>query len=435
MRTPSQRIDNMSRSEYCQHMAHVVMAIFGLSHTYHTKVGNEYVRGVSGGERKRVSIAEMMVAGSPICAWDNSTRGLDSANALKFVEALRISCDIGKHAHAVAMYQASQAIYDVFDKTTVLYDGRQIYFGPARAAKEFFERQGWHCQPRQTTGDFLTSVTNPQERTPRPGMEAKVPRMPQDFERYWLNSPEFKALQDEMARYDAEFVEGNGQVQSIAQLRERKNHRQARHVRPGSPYTISVLMQVKQNTKRAYQRVWNDLTATATIIGATVIFGLIIGSIYYGNPDATAGFDGKGAILFMAILVNGLTAIAEIEGLYAQRPIVEKHASYAFYHPFTEAAAGIMADVPVKFASATAFNLIVYFLAGLRREPSQFFLFFLVSYASTFVMSAIFRTLAAVSRTVVQALALAAVLMLALILYTGYMYVFLSNKFDKGDHC
>ena len=47
------------------------MAVFGLSHTYNTKVGNDFIRGVSGGERKRVSIAEMMVAGSPICAWDN----------------------------------------------------------------------------------------------------------------------------------------------------------------------------------------------------------------------------------------------------------------------------------------------------------------------------------------------------------------------------
>ncbi|KAK4101105.1 ABC transporter-like protein [Parathielavia hyrcaniae] len=420
MRAPSQRIDNMSRSEYCKYVARVVMALLGLSHTYHTKVGNECVRGVSGGERKRVSIAEMMVAGSPICAWDNSTRGLDSANALNFVEALRISCDVGRHAHAVAIYQASEAIYGVFDKATVLYDGRQIYFGPARAAKDFFERQGWCCPPRQSTADFLTSVTNPQERTPRLGMEAKVPRTPQDFERYWLHSPEFKALQDEMARYDAEF-EGDGRAQSIERLRQGKNQRQARGVRPGSPYTISVPMQVRLNTKRAYQRVWNDLMGTATIIGVTIIFGMIIGSIYYGNPDATAGFDGKGAILFMAVLVNALVAIAEIEGLYAQRAIVEKHASYAFYHPFTEAAAGIMADIPVKFASTLAFNSVVYFLAGLSREPGRIFVFFLVSYISTFVMIATFRTMAAVSRTVVQALALAAVLMLALIIYTGYI--------------
>jgi ATP-binding cassette subfamily G (WHITE) protein 2 (PDR) len=47
------------------------MATFGLSHTSNTKVGDDFVRGVSGGERKRVSIAEMLLAGSPFCAWDN----------------------------------------------------------------------------------------------------------------------------------------------------------------------------------------------------------------------------------------------------------------------------------------------------------------------------------------------------------------------------
>ncbi|KAL2142841.1 hypothetical protein VTI28DRAFT_672 [Corynascus sepedonium] len=421
MRTPSQRIDDMSRAEYCQYIARVVMAVFGLSHTYHTKVGNDYVRGVSGGERKRVSIAEMMVAGSPICAWDNSTRGLDSASALKFVQALRLSSDLGKHAHAVAMYQASQAIYDVFDKATVLYEGRQIYFGPAREAKAYFERQGWYCPPRQTTGDFLTSVTNPDERVPRPGMEHKVPRTPEDFERCWLASSEYEALRADMARYDAEFEGDERQAQSIAALREKKNYRQAKHVRPGSPYLVSVVMQVKQNTRRAYQRVWNDLAATATNIGSNLILALIIGSIFYGNPDATAGFEGKGSVLFMAILLNALTAISEIDSLYGQRPIVEKHASYAFYHPWTEAAAGIVADVPVKFAAAVVFNLIVYFLAGLRRTPSQFFLFFLISYVSTFVMSAVFRTLAAITKTVSQAMALAGVLVLALVMYTGYI--------------
>ncbi len=410
----------MSRKEYCRYIAVVVMAIFGLSHTYNTKVGNDFIRGVSGGERKRVSIAEMMVAGSPICAWDNSTRGLDSASALKFVLALRISSDIGTHANAVAMYQASQAIYDVFDKTTVLYNGRQIYFGPARGARDFFERQGWFCPPRQTTGDFLTSVTNPGERIPRPGMEQKVPRTPEDFERYWLGSPEFKALQNEMAEYNAEF-EGEGQVQSIAQLREKKHYRQAKHVRPGSPFTISILMQVRQNTKRAYQRIWNDLPPVASHTMMQLIMAFVIGSMFYGTPNATAGFNAKGSVLFMAILLNALTAISEINGLYVQRPMVEKHFSYAFYHPATEAAAGIIADIPVKFATAVAFNLVVYFLSDLGRSASQFFLFFLIMYVSTFVMTAVFRFLAGITKTVPQAMGLAGVVVLAIVQYSGFM--------------
>jgi ATP-binding cassette subfamily G (WHITE) protein 2 (PDR) len=76
----------VSRPEFSGFITKVVMAVLGLSHTYNTKVGNDFVRGVSGGERKRVSVAEMLLAGAPFAAWDNSTRGLDSATALKFVK-------------------------------------------------------------------------------------------------------------------------------------------------------------------------------------------------------------------------------------------------------------------------------------------------------------------------------------------------------------
>ncbi|OLN81927.1 ABC transporter CDR4-like protein 4 [Colletotrichum chlorophyti] len=420
VRTPSNRVFGMTREEHQKHAAQVVMAVCGLSHTYNTKVGNDFVRGVSGGERKRVSIAEMMLAGSPMCAWDNSTRGLDSATALKFVQTLRLASDFTGSANAVAIYQASQAIYDLFDKAVVLYEGRQIYFGPAAAAKSYFERMGWECPQRQTTGDFLTSVTNPSERRARPGMENQVPRTPEEFEAYWLQSAEYQTLRQEIEQHTQEHpIEAKGQA--LTELRQQKNERQAKHVRPKSPYIISMAMQVRLTTKRAYQRIWNDMSATASAAVINLILALIIGSVFYGTPDATSGFYAKGSVLFQAVLMNALTAISEINSLYDQRPIVEKHASYAFYHPSAEAIAGIVADIPIKFMTATVFNLVLYFLAGLRREPGQFFLYFLVTYIATFVMSAVFRTMAAITKTVSQAMTLAGILVLALVIYTGFV--------------
>lgn len=73
----------INRIRYATHLRDVVMAMFGISHTKDTKVGNEYIRGVSGGERKRVTIAEATLSNAPLQMWDNSTRGLDSANAVE----------------------------------------------------------------------------------------------------------------------------------------------------------------------------------------------------------------------------------------------------------------------------------------------------------------------------------------------------------------
>jgi ATP-binding cassette subfamily G (WHITE) protein 2 (PDR) len=419
VRTPQQRlIEGVDRESWAKHMAQVVMTIFGLSHTYNTKVGNDFVRGVSGGERKRVSIAEMALAGSPIAAWDNSTRGLDAATALEFTKSLRMSANLQGTVHLVAIYQASQAIYDIFDKAVVLYEGRQIYFGPCDEAKEYFVEMGYECPSRQTTGDFLTSVTNPAERKVREGYEKKVPRTPDEFEKYWKESSHCQALKQEIAEHEEEFPMGG---KTLEDFQASKKSMQAKHIRPESPYTVSIPMQIKYCTKRAYQRLWNDKTSTVTTIIGQIIMALIIGSIFYGTPNSTASFFQKGGVLFFAVLLNALIAISEINSLYAQRPIVEKQASYAFYHPFTEAMAGIVADIPVKFAIATCFNIILYFLAGLRREPSQFFIFFLFNFVAILTMSQIYRSIAAATKTVSQALAIAGVVTLAIVIYTGFV--------------
>lgn len=100
--------------------------------------------------------------------------------------------------------------------------------------------------------------------------------------------------------------------------------------------------------------------------------------------------------------------------------IVEKQASYAFYHPFAEGLAGIIADIPVKFFTATFFNIILYFMAGLRRTPSNFFTFFLFVFIAQLCMTCIFRTLAAATRTVSAAMSAAGVAVLAIVIYTGF---------------
>jgi ATP-binding cassette subfamily G (WHITE) protein 2 (PDR) len=86
-----------------------------------------------------------------------------------------------------------------------------------------------YCPKRQTAGDFLTAVTNPQERKARKGMEKQVPRTPEDFEKYWRDSPEYKALQEEIRDFETEHpVDENG---TLEKLRQQKNYIQVCHRR------------------------------------------------------------------------------------------------------------------------------------------------------------------------------------------------------------
>lgn len=112
-RAPRNRMPGISREQYARHMRDVVMALFGLSHTVNTMVGDDFIRGVSGGERKRVSIAECTLSFSPVQCWDNCTRGLDSANALEFVRTVRLGTESAGSTALVSIYQCSQSSYDV----------------------------------------------------------------------------------------------------------------------------------------------------------------------------------------------------------------------------------------------------------------------------------------------------------------------------------
>jgi len=125
-----------------------LLKMFGISHTKNTLVGNEYIRGVSGGERKRVSIAETLATKSTVVCWDNSTRGLDASTALDYAKSLRIMTDVCKRTTFVTLYQAGESIYELMDKVLVIDSGRMLYQGPANEAKQYFVDLGFYCPPQ-----------------------------------------------------------------------------------------------------------------------------------------------------------------------------------------------------------------------------------------------------------------------------------------------
>ena len=416
-RTPRNTPGHIKKEDYARHMRDVIMATLGIRHTINTRVGNDFVRGVSGGERKRVSIAEACLNNSPLQAWDNSTRGLDSANAIEFCKTLRISTDLMNMTAGVAIYQAPQAAYDLFDKAIVLYEGRQIFFGTTTHAKQYFINMGFECPERQTTADFLTSMTSAPERKVRSGFENKVPRTPDEFAEVWKNSPEHAALMKEIEEYEKEHPIGG---EDLRRFQESMALQKAKRQRPASPYTLSYGQQTRLCLWRGFRRLAADPTLTATQLFGNFLMALVIGSVFYNLDQTTNSFFSRGALLFFAILMNAFGSALEILTLYAQRPIVEKHTRYALYHPSAEAFASMLTDMPYKVCNAIIFNLTIYFMTNLRRTPSAFFFFVLISFVLTLVMSMLFRTIASVSRTLSQALAPAAILILAIVIYTGF---------------
>jgi len=87
------------------------------------------VRGVSGGEKKRVSIGEALITKASCQCWDNSTKGLDASTAMEYVSSLRSLTNMTRISTFVALYQAGESLYNLFDKVILIDQGRCVYFG------------------------------------------------------------------------------------------------------------------------------------------------------------------------------------------------------------------------------------------------------------------------------------------------------------------
>lgn len=377
--------DTGSREGYVKTLVEVFATILGLKHTYNTKVGNDFIRGVSGGERKRVSVAETFAARAKVALFDNSSRGLDSSTALEFVKSLRISTDIANTTTMASIYQAGEGLTQLFDKVLVINEGRQVYFGPTSEAVDYFTEMGYIPQDRQTTADYLVACTDAHCRKLREGYENRAPRAAEEMAHYWQNSPQGKSNHEEVEAYLQE-LSNNVDDAAVKHYKAIAREEKAKGARKGSAYIITLPMQIRLAIKRRAQIIWGDIATQLIITMASIFQALITGSVFYQMPKNTSGFFSRGGVLFFALLYNSFTAMSEITASYAQRPIVIRQRRFAMVHPFSDAIANTLLDIPIRTLTLIFFDILIYFMTGLAYTADQFFVFFGVTALITFTM-------------------------------------------------
>lgn len=240
----------------------------------------------------------------------------------------------------VSIYQASELLYSLFDKVCVIYEGRMIYFGPADTARAYFTDMGWEAPMRQTTADFLVSVTDPNGRAPRPGFEHRVPRTADEFSETFRQtslslanrSEIFSYLTDmghdiprslletnqKSARSSRSTYDEKARITSAYVESARAEH--ASHTFERSSYTISVPMQVRAVIQRRIQIIKGSwLTLAVQIMWVTyspsmslkvpcaysmsyssyTFQGIIISTLFLRAPINTNAFFSRGGVLFL----------------------------------------------------------------------------------------------------------------------------------------
>ena len=419
LKTPGKRPAGMSKAEFKQRVIDLLLKMFNIEHTVNTKVGGAFIRGISGGERKRVSIAEMMISSSCVCAWDNSTRGLDASTASDYASSLRILTNIYKTTTFVSLYQASETIYSQFDKVMVIDSGRQVFFGSASEARAYFESLGFKEKPRQTTPDYLTGCTDAYEREYKNGYSAaNAPHDPESLALAFRNSEHYKRLDQEIEAYrkDTEAqAELHREFESAHQEAKRK------HAGKKSVYTAPLYLQIWALMKRQSMSKWQDKFALSVSWATSLLVAIVLGTVWYKQPQTSAGAFTRGGLLFIALLFNAFQAFGELGLTMLGRPIVNKHRAFTFHRPGALWLGQIFVDTLFATVQITVFSSIVYFMCGLALNPGGFFTFVLLIVTGYLSMTLFFRTVGCLCPDFDVALRTAVVIITLFVLTSGYL--------------
>ncbi|ODQ64433.1 putative ABC transporter [Nadsonia fulvescens var. elongata DSM 6958] len=425
-KTPAKRLPGVSRHEFKQTIIHMLLKMFNMEHTAKTKVGNAFIRGVSGGERKRVSIAEMMITGAAVLCYDNTTRGLDASTSLDYAKSIHILTNIYKTTTFVSLYQASERIYEQFDKVMVLDEGRCIYFGPAgQTARNYFISLGFQDKQRQVTPDFLVGCTEKHERIISPVMAATVPTTPGDFERAYRNSAIHRAVLDDLLAYEAELAAD--EITNVDFL-DAVNDAKHNIVRSKSVFQVPFYRQVIALFRRQMIIRWSNKLDIAVDYANKIIIAIVMGFLYLNLPNTAAGAYTRTGVLFMSTLFISFSAFSELPTTMLGRAIVNKHEAFAFHRRSALWVAQIAVDGIFVIGQIICYSLIVYFLTGLKREPGPFFLFVAILFMAYLSMTLFFRTVGCICPNFDFALKFANVLLTVFVIESGYMLGYQNQK-------
>ncbi|KAI8462016.1 ABC-2 type transporter-domain-containing protein [Phakopsora pachyrhizi] len=416
-KTPKTRPGRMSRAEWVQSEVKSWSSIFNISEsTLRTAVGSEKLRGISGGERRRVSVIEGLLTRSSVLCLDNVTAGLDSFSSYQLIKSLKVWCKVDQTSAAVGLRQVSDVIYQLFDKVSVVHSGHQIYFGPASDAVEYFKELGFLQTPNQPIADFLCSVTDPSTRKIQLETSKSVPMRPSEFVAAFERSKQFIALKREMLEYDSKYPVMGLAKDVINSCSTEKDIFIGRN----SCWTVNYFRQVLYLTLRQYALIRADLRPYATKTLINILLSIIYGTLFYQLPATTDSAFTRGAIIFISILFNGYLQLSELGNTIAGRPIVKKHGSFGFYSPGALAIARTLSDIPLIAVQVILFATITYLLTGLRREVDRFLIYLLTVYATAINLTAIFRMFAALSPSFDEAVRWCGIILNVFVVYGGY---------------
>ncbi|XP_078168184.1 ABC transporter G family member 36-like isoform X1 [Carex rostrata] len=384
-----------------------IIKILGLDICADIMVGNDMIRGISGGQRKRVTTGEMLVGPAKALFMDEISTGLDSSTTFQIVNSIRQSIHILQGTAVISLLQPAPETYELFDDIILISDGQVVYHGPRDNVLEFFESMGFKCPERKGVADFLQEVTSRK-----------------DQQQYWV-------LSDEQYRYvpvkkfaDAfkSFHVGQAMGNELAVPFDRsKSHPAALTT---SKYGVSTKELLKAQVDREILLIKRNSFVYIYMLTQLTIIAFIAMTVFLrtrmhhdtssdGNKFLSALFFGAAMIMF-----NGFSELAMT---IMKLPVFFKQRDLLFFPAWTYTIPGWIVKIPIAFVEVFIWVFMTYYVIGFDPNVGRLFKQYLLLILTNQMAGGLFRFMGGLARNMVIANTFGSFALLIVLVLGGFI--------------
>ena len=378
-------------------MVSELISDLGLGTVRQARIGDTRRRkGISGGERKRCSIAVELAHRPKVLLLDEPTSGLDSSGAHQLLKLLHTLAASASVAVAFTIHQPSSRDFSLFDKLLVLSSGKTVYYGPRCEALSYFKALGHQCPPYTNPAEFVLDLAT--------GFEIGATQQQLLIDRY-LATPAAVQSQESVPSLNAATTQGAGSGQRGRRSSPRKAggaggggvgggapaERDLGGMEGGHIYATSFWRQFALLFARSWRHARRCPVSSRAALSRSITMGLLVGFLYYDVDTSQVSVQDRTGALYFVLTTQIFSAQASLRVFLEERDLFLREHIAGAYSTGAYYWAKSLADTPLQLFNALLFSLLGYFLVGLQGSA-----YHLVTYCMTIVIT----TLAAESYVV-----------------------------------